>query len=89
MTSICQIFIVFYTCKGDMIMVDFILKVLFNKEKKSLAKSCTVIREPRIIKYGGNRAVILKEYSKKQTCLSEYFINNKGLNVKERSRFNV
>lgn len=66
-------------------MLEIILKTFFSKESKRVV---TLVGENRTIK----RNVLLKEkkeYPKKQTCLSGYFKDNKGLNMVERACFNL
>lgn len=64
-------------------MLDKIIKSFFIRTVKAKEVKCiTLVSDYRDIKF--KKENILK----KQTCLSGYFKNNKGLNYVERAKFN-
>ncbi len=73
-------------------MIDFIIKLLFNKEVNNKPASLTIVKN-RDVKdfsrlYSIRKVGFRRDNYKKQvktTCLSKYFKDINGLNTKERT----
>ena len=66
---------------GGKAMFNKIIKTFFTKTEK--VKCITVIKN-REISNEFATPICKKIYENKKTCLSEYFVERKGLNTKER-----
>ncbi len=73
-------------------MLEKILSVFFTKEYPHKNRRVTLIKNREVCNAYFNRdsvcPIIEKKTDEEQTCLSKYFINNRGLNVKERFSIN-
>ncbi len=69
-------------------MIDKLLKIFFTKELPHKNKRVTLIKNREITPFNFDRTRYVPCTEKKTeietTCLSKYFIYNRGLNVKER-----
>lgn len=87
MTTICHDSILLYVCKEEIIMIDKIFNMFFEKVEK--ANCMTVIKNREVKK---EIKLLEKTPPKKETVKSElsvYFSDCKGLNVLEREKFSA
>jgi len=69
-------------------MFEKIFNVFFCKQNKTDKSRCITVKSSvREVKFKASLQEKIEE-TKKQTCLSGYFKNVSGLNVKEREMFN-
>lgn len=64
-------------------MLDKIIEIFFDKKKKANNTTAVSLKKEAMPKPYEQK----KNKHEIKTCLSEYFCNLKGLNVKERERF--